>query len=720
MISRCVRGLSALLVLLLFASRVEAGFAGTNVFIPATARTPGAGGSQFYSTLWITDLGTAPANVTIQFLRQGQTNPAPTTKTEVIAAGATRRIDDVVTYLGESGGGALHLVSDQEVFASSRTYDQPPGTELKDVKALFFSGIPAGFAIGAGDASTLQGITNGPLENYRYNFGLVETTGQPVSVRVTVKDQTSASLGVQQYDLGAFEARQVNGFAGFSPAISTTNAILRAEVLAGAGKVLLYGTQVAGTTAVPGSNDAAGFEMSFKDSLLGGGVTSLNGLTGAVTIAAGVNTTVTKAGSTITIDSVGGGSGGLTAVAHDATLIGSGTSGSKLAVAAPLALAAVAVDVVTATSSAGSVAGFFGVTQSNSGFGVHGHSNSYNTDGYLGGNDYGVFGVATDANGNGVMGQAGGGYGVSGQSSGSDGIYGLTNGNGTNTSGVHGHSDSHNTDGYLGHPLAGVVGLTNGGWAIEGKAVGGGIGVFGGSDSGDAIVGSSQQGLGVSANSAQNNAIVGTTYGPNAAGVAGHAAAGTIGYLGGPGYGVYSHGAFLGDGAKYFVEPHPTDPTKEIRYVCLEGRESGTYFRGTARIRGGVATIEVPEDFRIVTSESGLTVQALPSGDLAVLACVRKDLNEIVIRGSADVEFDYMVNGVRKAFADHQPIVENQMFVPHSKDDNFAKALPAESVRRLIANGTLNEDGTINEETARRLGWDQRPEWKAKEAAAAR
>ena len=128
----------------------------------------------------------------------------------------------------------------------------------------------------------------------------------------------------------------------------------------------------------------------------------------------------------------------------------------------------------------------------------------------------------------------------------------------------------------------------------------------------------------------------------------------------------------------------------------------------------------MPEDFRIVTSESGLTVQALPSGDLAVLACVSKDLNRIVIKGSKDVEFDYMVNGVRKAFADHQPIVENQMFVPRSKDDTFAKALPAESVRRLKANGTLNEDGTINEETAHRLGWDERPEWKAREAARTR
>ena len=142
--------LAVVFALSVSAARVEAGFAGSDVFVPATARAAGIGSSQYYSTLWITNLGSAPASVRVQFLRQGQPNPAPTTRTEVIAAGATKRIDDVVTYLGESGGGALRLQADQEVFVSSRTYDQPPGTQLKDIKALFFSGIPAGFAIGTG------------------------------------------------------------------------------------------------------------------------------------------------------------------------------------------------------------------------------------------------------------------------------------------------------------------------------------------------------------------------------------------------------------------------------------------------------------------------------------------------------------------------------------------------------------------------------------------
>jgi hypothetical protein len=192
-------------------------------------------------------------------------------------------------------------------------------------------------------------------------------------------------------------------------------------------------------------------------------------------------------------------------------------------------------------------------------------------------------------------------------------------------------------------------------------------------------------------------------------------------YGSGTGYGVYAQGSFGGTGAKYFVEPHPTDPQKEIRFVCLEGPESGTYFRGTSHIVGGFATIEIPESFRMVTAEKGLTVVVSPVGDPAMLYCVRRSLDQILIKGSADVEFDYVVNGVRKAFEDHEAISENKDFVPRSAtDSHFTIGLPAESIRRLIASGILNADGSINLETAHRFGWDERESWKHAEAEASR
>jgi len=135
-------------------------------------------------------------------------------------------------------------------------------------------------------------------------------------------------------------------------------------------------------------------------------------------------------------------------------------------------------------------------------------------------------------------------------------------------------------------------------------------------------------------------------------------------------YGVYADGDIGATGTKSFIEPHPTDPTKEIRYVSLEGPEAGTYFRGTGRTRNGFATIVVPESFRLVTDTQGLTVVVTPTGALAQIAAISKSLDKIVIQSSKDVTFDYVVNGVRKAFRDFKPITQNDDFVPEGPDDS--------------------------------------------------
>jgi hypothetical protein len=58
-------------------------------------------------------------------------------------------------------------------------------------------------------------------------------------------------------------------------------------------------------------------------------------------------------------------------------------------------------------------------------------------------------------------------------------------------------------------------------------------------------------------------------------------AMGVRGYTGDSGtnrYGVFSSGNFGCSGEKYFLQPHPTDPSKQVRFACLEGNESGTSF----------------------------------------------------------------------------------------------------------------------------------------------
>jgi hypothetical protein len=172
-------------------------------------------------------------------------------------------------------------------------------------------------------------------------------------------------------------------------------------------------------------------------------------------------------------------------------------------------------------------------------------------------------------------------------------------------------------------------------------------------------------------------------------------------------YGVYAGGNFGGTGAKYFIEPHPTDASKVIRYVSLEGPEAGTYFRGKGKFQDGAATINVPEDFRMVTDSDGLGIQVTPIGDFANVAVVRIGLDRIVLKASKDVAFFYLVNGIRRTHRDLTPIGPGDEFVPRSPDAKMPLYLTQQQKMMLISNGTYKADGTVNLETARRLGWDR-------------
>ena len=307
-------------------------------------------------------------------------------------------------------------------------------------------------------------------------------------------------------------------------------------------------------------------------------------------------------------------------------------------------------------------------------------------DGYAYGatsNNFGVRGIAnsTSTNATGVRGVAAGTTGTT------YGVWGSTASSANDASGVRG------VDG-TGLP-AGNLGFLS-------------VGVRGESANHPAVLGLSQY-VGVvgqlltSAGTASSAGLLGTSFGM------------ATDTTTGP-WGVFAAGNLGAMGAKHFVEPHPSDPSRVILYSSLEGREVGTYFRGTARTVNHEAVIEVPEDFRIVTAEDGLTVQITPIGSFASAYVESRDLNRIVVRVSRDVEFDYLVQGVRRAFKNFQPLARGQEFMPLSADGRMPAYLTEEAKRRLIANGTYNADGTVNMETAERVGWTRL--WKEREEQA--
>lgn len=117
-------------------------------------------------------------------------------------------------------------------------------------------------------------------------------------------------------------------------------------------------------------------------------------------------------------------------------------------------------------------------------------------------------------------------------------------------------------------------------------------------------------------------------------------------------------GDLLVYGRKKFVQAHPDDPRLVISYVSLEGPEAGTYLRGSARLDAGVAVVELPEHFGLVTAGEGLTVTATPSGQWLELYVAEKSTRRIVVREASgrDGTFDYLVQGVRRGYERFHPV----------------------------------------------------------------
>lgn len=265
----------------------------TEVLIPVAGRVSGGYGSEFFTTLFLTNPGDEPAETLLTFLPAGA---APAEAAIVLDPGESRTLENVTEALFARPGqlGALRVMSGSPLLVSARIYNQPPGTHPSESTGVSYRGIPVAASIGAGAEINLPGVLLN--EDFRYNFYLIETSSAPVTVEATLIDGAGEVVGSRTYNLAPLEFRAI-------PALSLTDGTevsggrLRIHVVSGDGRIVSAG---AATTTV--SQDPTGYEMPIA---MTAGVESINGLSGHVQLEAGPNVTLSASGSTVTIAASG-------------------------------------------------------------------------------------------------------------------------------------------------------------------------------------------------------------------------------------------------------------------------------------------------------------------------------------------------------------------------------------------------------------------------------
>ncbi len=317
-----------------------AGFSGTDLFLPMVGRDAGVHPSDWYTDVWIHNPGSEVASVRVYFLERAKSNPAPPFVDLLVAPAETALVENIIEALfHRQAFGALRITcSSQKLSVTSRVYSKAPGAGMRSSVGQDFSAVPASFAIGLHESTRVLGVNQTqPLagSEQRFNFGFVETTGHSATVRVSAYDASGIELGHASFVVREFSQRQA-ALKDYFPQVSTTNSRLKVEVIAGAGRIIAYGSAIAN-----GTQDPTTFEMEYPaDVLAESPAPTITGVTGGAGLVGG--------GTSGSIVLAVGAGEGIQVGADAVSIADCGVTTAKLAVAA------VTPEKISAT---GSVAG---------------------------------------------------------------------------------------------------------------------------------------------------------------------------------------------------------------------------------------------------------------------------------------------------------------------------------------------------------------------------
>jgi hypothetical protein len=244
------------LAAVLLAVPVLGGFAGTDLFIPMAGRGAGAYPSNSFTTVYLYNPSATAVSVDLSFLERNKDNVAtsPPKVTDTLAAGETRVYEDIVeTTFGKAAYGAVRIQCAEKIVASARVFSkESEDAPLPQSFGQDFAATPASFAIGVNESTEiLGGYSTLPYQDSaaRFNLGCVETTGVGgVTVRWIARD--AAGVEQKHYDRPVPRLSQTQGFFHqYFDGIDLANSRVSANVIAGSGKVICYGSWLSVSSA---------------------------------------------------------------------------------------------------------------------------------------------------------------------------------------------------------------------------------------------------------------------------------------------------------------------------------------------------------------------------------------------------------------------------------------------------------------------------------------
>lgn len=210
------------------------------------------GASNFHTDMRIYNAAATPVTVTLDYYPQaGDATPRPAAVNRTIAAGQTLAIDNVLPVLwnlSRTGGSVVVTAPNAaSLVTTARTFSRDTNN---GTYGQFIPGVTSADAVGLGERA-LEVLQLEDSTSYRSNLGLVEVTGNPVTIEVTARPPDSKITVVVPITLQGNEFRQIGRVFNQFGLQNVYNGRVSVKVIGGTGRVAAYGSVVDNRTVDP-------------------------------------------------------------------------------------------------------------------------------------------------------------------------------------------------------------------------------------------------------------------------------------------------------------------------------------------------------------------------------------------------------------------------------------------------------------------------------------